>query len=1203
MPDETLSESEFDPEATEPVPGVGDVEADPEATLNAEPTEKLAESAVEATEVDPALQPGAESQTADGDSKTARLGSTTTEESDDPDETLPDDTEPDATIVQEEFSDQVVTMIEAAGIDLDATHGEESLKLPSTTGQSSGSGTAGSTGTSSSGATRSSVASVVVCPRDVTYGHATQIIAEYEIGEMLGQGGMGSVYRAKQNSIGRSVALKMLRAGTESVSTNNKFLTEAVITGELEHPNIVPIYDLGANAGGDLFYAMKEVRGAPWRKTIDTASEDDNLEVLHKVADAIAFSHSRGVVHRDLKPDNVMIGEFGEVLVMDWGLALPVGEFTKQGLALSHGPCGTPAYMAPEMAEPNGKVSFASDVYLLGAMLYRVATGKAPHTAKTARLCLESAMRNDIVEAEGNEELLTIARKAMATDPEDRHRSAQEFQEELRSYREFKELRAMTRRAVEEMQNGLADADAGRTGYRSFERALAGLEEVLIVWPQNEEAQEYRLATQLAYAKSAFARGDFDLASQQLDRTHEEHATLLAEIQTAKDEHDSRLARLQQAKRIATGLAASIFVVISIASYLLYDSWQSEKKAHTIARQQFHEAHLAIDRLAGISDDLQYFPRLTTVRTNLLRMVADYYDELADVGSDGVVEEDLVATLVKLGEVHALLQEHERAITTWRQARDEAAKIDRTGTKSAVQLLVLESFANAAASELARGKPDKAKLAVNGGEEVLARLEKRLEENEVSSPAATLETQAARIEEFRGNFKEAAKAHTSASRKFRLAGTDLGQKNSAAALTMAGQALDLAGDPTGAIDRFEGAIKLWERLLETAPDVPDYLEGLATAHISLANVQRDVGVNAEDTYRDAAKAFDKLIEARPEIPRYQFNRATSMVNLAWLLNQSAPGRKGLADEAQQLAVGATNEYVRLASQYPEAAEYPDGEAASRSVLGEILRNRGELQLAAEMFTVAADHYASRMGESTNPPPQYRDLLAVNLSGFAQVMAISGSGEGVPNADSIESLESAVEQWQLALQQISPLVDVLEGRSVPQYLDDAAWIHIHLADVLWRLNKMDEALASARRAAELRSGLTSPQHLHNAAWLRVHSLVPGVRDAKLAVDLASQATKKAPSNPDYQNTLAAAWLAAGNVKEAEAALALAGKNRKAPSPADQLVRSMIEREKKNTEKADELLAAAIKLADETAPLNPKLLRLRLEAKVASQSPAE
>lgn len=1197
MPEETRPE-EIDPDATLPAPGVDDAPPDPEATQEIEDSGTRAESTSEPTEVDPRLSPLDESPTkvesVPGDS----VGSPDPECT----ETTQNAEDSEETIVQAEFSDDpVATLLEATGIDLDATRGEESLKLPSTTGRSGGSGVTGKTG-SSAGSTRSSVASVVVRPREVTYGSATKILAEYEIGEMLGQGGMGAVYRAKQNAIGRAVAVKMLRSGTESTSANEKFLTEAVITGELEHPNIVPIYDLGANAAGNLFYAMKEVRGAPWKKTIDTASEEENLDILHKVADAIAFSHSRGVVHRDLKPDNVMIGQFGQVLVMDWGLALPVEEFEKDGLALSIGPCGTPAYMAPEMALIDGKVTCASDIYLLGAMLYRIATGKAPHAAGNARKCLQSARRNEIVEAEGNEELIRIARKAMATEPTERHESALDFQADLRSYREFKALRAMTRRAVEEREKGQGEVETGGTGYRCFERALAMLEEVLMVWPDYEDARESRHTTQLAYARSAFQRGDFDLASEQLDETDSEQQELLTRIRLAEDEHDTRLARLKKTKRIAAGLAASIFLIVSLSSFLLYQSWQAERHALVVAQQQFQQAHQAIDRLAGISEDLRFFPRLQTVRTNLLEMVAGYYEDLSNVETGGVIQKDLVETLVRLGEVHAQLQEHEKAIAAWRHTRDVAAEIDRSESNAALQLLVLESFSLAAASELARGKVDRAELAIAGGQELVKRLAKVFEERRLRSPSASLVTQAARVDESRGKYRAAAKSHVLASQQFRLSGSDTGQKNAAVSLTMAGQALDRAGDPSGALDRFREAIRLWERLLETSPDIPDYLEGLATAHISLANVERDLGRSSEDTYRKAVTAFDALIDARPEIPRYRFNRASALVNLAWLLNQSAPGRTGQADEAQRLAVEATNEFVRLAGQYPEAAEYGDGEAASRSTLGEILRNRGELQFAAEMFTVAADHYASRLGGAESPSPMYRDLLAVSLSGFAQVMAISGSGEGVPQEDSTESLQSAVEQWELALEQLAPLLSSVEA-ALPQYRDDAAWIHTHLADALWRLGQPEKALGHGTQAVELRADLTSPQHLHNAAWLLTYSLVPQIRDAKRAVEVAGQAVRKSPSNPDYRNTLALAHLADGDMEKAEASLMLAEKSRKTPSPADQFVRSMIERKKGNSEEADEILAAAIRLADETAPLNPRLLRLRQEAKVASQPAPE
>ena len=113
----------------------------------------------------------------------------------------------------------------------------------------------------------------------------------------------------------------------------DQFLTEAIITGALEHPNIVPIYDMGMSNDGVRFYAMKEVRGATWSETIDTQSETEILNVLLSVSDALAFAHSRGVTHRDLKPSNVMLGEFGEVMVMDWGFALPSGDMAQRGLA------------------------------------------------------------------------------------------------------------------------------------------------------------------------------------------------------------------------------------------------------------------------------------------------------------------------------------------------------------------------------------------------------------------------------------------------------------------------------------------------------------------------------------------------------------------------------------------------------------------------------------------------------------------------------------------------------------------------------------------------------------------------------------------------------------------------------------------------------------------------------------------------------
>jgi hypothetical protein len=126
---------------------------------------------------------------------------------------------------------------------------------------------------------------------------------DYTLLDKIGEGGVGVVYEATQTSINRTVAVKMLRAHTaKDQDAREKFLTEAVVTGELDHPNIVPVYDLGADEQGAAFYSMKRVEGTPWSKVIGERGLQENLEILMKIADAVAFAHARGVVHRDLKP-------------------------------------------------------------------------------------------------------------------------------------------------------------------------------------------------------------------------------------------------------------------------------------------------------------------------------------------------------------------------------------------------------------------------------------------------------------------------------------------------------------------------------------------------------------------------------------------------------------------------------------------------------------------------------------------------------------------------------------------------------------------------------------------------------------------------------------------------------------------------------------------------------------------------------------
>lgn len=393
---------------------------------------------------------------------------------------------------------------------------------------------------------------------------------EYELLKILGEGGMGVVYDARQTSIDRNVAVKMLKPATAGNEKQRaKFLAEAVVTGDLDHPNIVPIYDVGANAQGALFYSMKKVQGTPWLKVIQKKSLSENIDILMRIADAVGFAHARGIVHRDLKPENVMLGEFGEVLVMDWGLAQASRTFRKsRSITETNTMGGTPAYMAPEMATgPIDKITAASDVYLIGAMLYEIITGNPPHVAKNAMKCLMAAARNEIAPTDKTGELVDIALKAMATNPKDRYQDVKSFQAAIRDYQSHSESIVLSARAEDDLKEARQSDD-----YQSYARALFGFQEAFELWSGNRRAHSGISEAQLAYADSARRKGDFDLGLSLLDPQNPDHVSLHTELIAAQEDRIARHKRLVFLKRMAGGLAVAVFMIVSTAAVLIHNS-------------------------------------------------------------------------------------------------------------------------------------------------------------------------------------------------------------------------------------------------------------------------------------------------------------------------------------------------------------------------------------------------------------------------------------------------------------------------------------------------------------------------------------------------------------------------------------------------------------------------------------------------------
>ncbi len=283
----------------------------------------------------------------------------------------------------------------------------------------------------------------------------------YDVDEEFARGGLGRVIRAQDRRLERTVAIKELLPGSKNAEA--RFVREAMITARLEHPSIVPVHEAGRWPSGQPFYAMKLVSGRSLAQVVEEKqSFAERLALVPKVtavAEAIAYAHSKGVIHRDIKPSNVIVGQFGETVVIDWGLAKELDDSVSQERVPDaadldaektvHGEVlGTPNYMPPEQAR-GMRVDERSDVYALGSLLYQVLAGVPPYAARAdgprsapprrAAQILDEVVKRpplalDERQPQVPEDLLHIVNKAMARDPRDRYATAKHMADDLRRF-------------------------------------------------------------------------------------------------------------------------------------------------------------------------------------------------------------------------------------------------------------------------------------------------------------------------------------------------------------------------------------------------------------------------------------------------------------------------------------------------------------------------------------------------------------------------------------------------------------------------------------------------------------------------------------------------------------------------------------------------------------------------------------------------
>lgn len=411
----------------------------------------------------------------------------------------------------------------------------------------------------------------------------------YEIGDEIARGGMGIVYRAYDPAVKRDVAVKVLqeRFRNHPIATS-RFIEEGQITGQLQHPGIPAVHEIGTLSDGSPFMAMKLIKGVTLAEQIAGSTSDRGrlVAIFLQVAQAVGYAHSKGVIHRDLKPANIMVGQFGEVQVMDWGLAkvlhapplsgqpkvqippqqsiIETGRSSDPGTETQAGSVlGTPAYMSPEQAGGEvERVDERADVFGLGAVLCAMLTGDAPYRDDTAEAARLRAVRGQIEEAYSrldacgaDPELISLCKRCLAPDRNDRPRNAGEVAAGVSAHLAAVEDRLRSA----ERERAAAEVKAEEQRKRRRWQAVVAVAGVLILsllgvgkwWVDRQAAEREKeravaaererqeASTALAQAEEALAAGDLVAAEAPLSladsRIREDSPTdLQALLATAK---------------------------------------------------------------------------------------------------------------------------------------------------------------------------------------------------------------------------------------------------------------------------------------------------------------------------------------------------------------------------------------------------------------------------------------------------------------------------------------------------------------------------------------------------------------------------------------------------------------------------------------------------------------------------------------------
>ena len=710
------------------------------------------------------------------------------------------------------------------------------------------------------------------------------LASHYKTDGEIARGGMGKIVSAEDLRLGRKVALKQLIDPSSDQTT--RFQREALITARLQHPGIVPVYEAGRWPTGEPFFAMKLVSGRPLDKVIaETTKLEERLALLPRVesaCDAMAYAHSQRVIHRDLKPANVLIGNFGETVVIDWGLAKdldaeesvdptqarrkprqPHPEVSSQSstLTVAGAVMGTPAYMAPEQARGEA-LDQRADVFALGAMLYHVLAGTPPYNARTATDVIAAAALGKVVPLLERErrvppELAAIVNRAMAPSPDDRYPNAGELAEELHRF--------LTGKLVESHR------------YTAMQRVMRFV-------------RKHRAAVTIAtIAVIGFAVGG---------------TMAVTRIVEARDRAEREAELAQSRKRAAERLIDYMFTDV-------------KTRLDAIGR---------LDVLASLGTE-----------------VRRYYDTLSRIPG-GMPHEDeirMAEAIDLIGQAEHRSGKTDRALETWTQSRTHVAQI--VGTDTGGRTKRLRRMIAHLDFEIGQIAEERGKFSEALSEYTNAKREwdaLRTEDptaRDVLLGAADTHDRLGDLLRNDGKIDEAFEQYSEAKSERELATTQGGGKVSDEAMALSTSHLKIAsayqnrGESTLALDEYRAALRLRETLAESQPDNVVVQQAVLEVEDALAELERRVGDTeaAIEAYTKALPTAEALARRDPTNADWKRQRGNMLADLGYALLDGGKFKDGIDRLGAAVDIQSA-----LADADPQSARYQNDLSRTYTRMGD-----------------------------------------------------------------------------------------------------------------------------------------------------------------------------------------------------------------------------------------------------------------------------